>query len=76
MAVDVSMQVILYGERGRLVGTGTATIENPAIGPGEISPFRAVFPGILGFERPDFQVKSTPLVMAPATESEDGEGFN
>jgi hypothetical protein len=65
---EVTVQVILYRTDGRLAGRAPATLEDTVLSGGEATSLKATFPGILGFDRPEFRIDSTPL--RPKAESQ------
>ncbi len=64
---EVQVKVLLYHDDGRLAGRASAELDSGVLRAGRRTSFRASFPGILGFDRPEFRVESQPLKTAPPT---------
>jgi len=70
---DITMRVTLYSTSGVLAGRAAATLEATVLAAGRSTSFRATFPGIVGFDRPEFQVASAPLAAREEPEDEDDQ---
>jgi hypothetical protein len=71
IAAEAGVTVRLYDETGALVATSEGRIGTPAIGPGEIVPFRASFPGVFTYATAKFNVRGYGLrikAVTPGTE--------
>lgn len=65
---EVTLRVVLYLIDGTLAGRGPATLDKMVLKPRGSTSFKATFPGIISFDRPDFQIDGVPL--APRAENQ------
>ncbi len=71
VAAAVGVEVRLYDEEGKLLGTAPATLSTESLEPGAAARFRVTFPGVPTFMAAKFDVASTPISTEPPVEKEE-----
>ena len=59
---EVTLQIFLRLVDGSLAGRGPAILQKQVLNPRASTTFKATFPGVLSFDRPDFEVNTVPLL--------------
>jgi hypothetical protein len=67
---DITLQLMLYNGDGTLAGRAPATLAKTSLKAGEESSFRASFPGVTSFDRPDFRLQGIDT-LPKAVEAKD-----
>ena len=71
VAAALGVEVRLYDEEGKLVGSAPATLSTESLEPGAAARFRVTFPGVTSFMAAKFDVASTPISTEPPVEKEE-----
>jgi hypothetical protein len=59
---EVTLQIFLRLVDGSLAGRGPATLQKQVLNPRASTTFKATFPGVLSFDRPDFEINTIALL--------------